>query len=990
LYDGDAVPLFCQTRGVDIAGSPDVFVGREHEMAVLRGKIAAVREGRGGIILVSGPAGIGKSRLVEEAVADAPGVVRGRCLADDGAPPLWPWLRILRRIRIDLLPAEMTGTATGVMVDASEPAGERFRLLVGLTDALLAAAEEFQGLVVVIEDLHDADEVSLALLRQVAIEAAHSWLLVIATHRDAATRQATEFVRTLVDLAHSGAASGVALTPFAVPQVARYLAAVPGGVALASLVHQRTGGLPLLVSAMARLLRQTDAARDSYGRLPPLPPADLRLIVAGMLAGLDPEARETVAAAAALGEDIDLGLLADVTDLLPAAVAGHLAALAQAGLLTVIGDAPPRYRFTHALVREGVVAESTRVTATLHRSAALALERRVGEDPVHAARIAAHWQRATEDDNDTKALRATVRWTRAAAAYALSALAPEEAASLLGQALDALNRTGAGHVERAELLIELATAEYVASRIPQCSGHCYDAADAADAAGRLDLLIEAALVLRGVADPAAAIRTAALCDRALSALEAAKDATDADRDGGVTSAVVARARLLARKACLETESIRSADGVAASVEALRLAEACGDRTALIDAVRARVGTLGRPEDVTERLRLGDLAIGAGVTPAECMVAVLGHTWRLDAAYQLANLSAVDDEIARLGELRATVHHPHAHWYHLRVLAARAALAGRFESARSHSAEATQVATRMSDPFAVATSGCFATVLAFMRGDPREIPAGYPASLAPMVRIPVVGATHALCLYLNGENDEAFAEYEHLRLLLREPISEVRGTVMLQLMTELVEAFDDSEAAAWAHARWLPWAATAGLPGDSITFSFGSGARAVGRMAAVMGRLDEAVDALRTAAEANLRLDARPWLTHTWLTLADVLRRRAGPGDHAEATGLATRAAAEARRLDLPGPLTRAHELLIDIDTRRRADDPLTVREREVAALVAKALSNRQIAERLVLSERTVESHVRNTLTKLGLTNRTELVAHLLGDPSADTGPRADK
>ena len=57
--------------------------------------------------------------------------------------------------------------------------------------------------------------------------------------------------------------------------------------------------------------------------------------------------------------------------------------------------------------------------------------------------------------------------------------------------------------------------------------------------------------------------------------------------------------------------------------------------------------------------------------------------------------------------------------------ARAALAGRFESARSHSAEATQVAIRMSDPFAVAASGCFATVLALMRGDPREIPAGYP-------------------------------------------------------------------------------------------------------------------------------------------------------------------------------------------------------------------------------------------------------------------------
>jgi ATP/maltotriose-dependent transcriptional regulator MalT len=195
----------------------------------------------------------------------------------------------------------------------------------------------------------------------------------------------------------------------------------------------------------------------------------------------------------------------------------------------------------------------------------------------------------------------------------------------------------------------------------------------------------------------------------------------------------------------------------------------------------------------------------------------------------------------------------------------------------------------------------------------------------------------------------------------------------------VEAFDDGEAAAWAHARWLPWAGTAGLPGDSITFSVGSADRAVGRMAAVLGRLDEAVDALRTAADVNLRLDARPWLTHTWLDLATLLQRRAAPGDLAEATAFATRAADEARRLDQPGPRDHARRLLTGLNAQRRAADPLTAREREVAGLVVTALSNRQIADRLVLSERTIESHVRNILTKLGLTNRTELTVHLLGD-----------
>ena len=108
-----------------------------------------------------------------------------------------------------------------------------------------------------------------------------------------------------------------------------------------------------------------------------------------MLDGLDPAVRDTASAAAVLGEDLDPALLADVEDLPPATVSGHLDTLAGTGLLTRTGDAPPRYRFTHALVREGVVAESTSAASATHRRAAESLHRRLGADPAHAARIAA-------------------------------------------------------------------------------------------------------------------------------------------------------------------------------------------------------------------------------------------------------------------------------------------------------------------------------------------------------------------------------------------------------------------------------------------------------------------------------------------------------------------------------------------------------------------------------------------------------------------------
>ncbi len=100
----------------------------------------------------------------------------------------------------------------------------------------------------------------------------------------------------------------------------------------------------------------------------------------------------------------------------------------------------------------------------------------------------------------------------------------------------------------------------------------------------------------------------------------------------------------------------------------------------------------------------------------------------------------------------------------------------------------------------------------------------------------------------------------------------------------------------------------------------------------------------------------------------------------QAGASATAAAAEARRLDMPGPLARADLLLAELAAAERAASPLSARETEVADLVLQALSNRQIADRLVLSERTVESHVSAILRKAGVTSRTEYLARHAGTP----------
>jgi DNA-binding NarL/FixJ family response regulator len=112
-------------------------------------------------------------------------------------------------------------------------------------------------------------------------------------------------------------------------------------------------------------------------------------------------------------------------------------------------------------------------------------------------------------------------------------------------------------------------------------------------------------------------------------------------------------------------------------------------------------------------------------------------------------------------------------------------------------------------------------------------------------------------------------------------------------------------------------------------------------------------------------------------LAGALLDRGTDRDVGAARTAARQALDEATRLGMPGPAAAASGLLARARAEARSRDPLTDREREIADLVAAALTNRQIADRLVLSERTVESHVRSVLAKLGVANRTEIATSRL-------------
>ncbi|MGI5242013.1 AAA family ATPase [Dactylosporangium sp. CA-139066] len=891
------------------------FVGRGPELAALAGRLGT---DAGGVVLVEGPAGVGKTALVDHALRRAGAApVRGHCPAEP-APPLWPWRAALRRVGL-----EVAGEAD---VEPGAAASARFAALARMGDALLAAGPA----VVVLEDLHWADAASLDLLHQIAPGAADAGLTLIGTVRSPAPEEAA---LRLAALARYGAVT-VALAPFTVDEVAELV-----DPAAAADVYARTAGLPLLVSAV----------RAGHGA------GDLPTVVRTLLAALSTGQRAVIEAAAVLGEEVDdaplAAALAEAGTAPPGAVADGLSAAWHAGLLVAAGHGGG-YRFAHALVRDGIVARlEPAARRRLARSAALALE--AGGDD-HAARVAALWRQAGLDAGSR---RAAAAWSRTAAAQARAAHAYDDAAGHLADALADLSNVDTGPAARAELLIELGWAQYRAGRYDRCLEHCAAAADAADEAGRGDLVAAAALVLQGVTFAQAGSVITRLCHRALAYPGLA--------DG-------LRARVLAQLAVMTAISGRVGEAEAPARESIALATASGDPHAEIDAARARELTL-RQADAGERLRLGDLVVDRAEALGQPLAALIGHEWRMQAAYLAGRLDVVESAAAAIEEVADRSPLPVLRWHRHRVLASRAALAGRFPDAARHNHRALAIAQASGDPTAVGMHFAHGVHVAVLRGDPAALPDGYAEAVEAAPPSPLIDVGRANALALTGALPEAREVYDGLRTLLSAPADHPAWVAIPMQLVDLVERFDDAAAAEMAYRQLLPFRESPGAIGTPTAFFHGTVSRHLGQFAAVFGDTAGAIALLREARERNRAVGARPDTALTCLALARLLRGRGGP-DLPEAARLAHEALDIATRLGMPGPASAAGRLAAGIAEDRDGADPLTAREREIAALLAEALTNRQIAARLVLSERTIESHVRSILAKTRCANRTEFVA----------------
>jgi DNA-binding winged helix-turn-helix (wHTH) protein len=502
-------------RGADPHHAPraytaDPFVGRETVLSALAELIERAASGEGQLALISGEAGMGKTRTLNELAerARARGFAVWEGVASENASAYWPWVEVLRAARaqlgahdfreavpadaralLPLLPVERA--AARVQAEA-ETQVSRFQLFDELA-RFLGAVSTRGACLVVLDDLHWADVASIDLLTHVAQSARRQPLLLLASVRDGDPPASAAHTSALRRLAR--VATRIPLIGLSVEAVSELMSTLQGGkpnaAGAAQALTARSHGNPLFVRQILGLLTQrgsrTDAATFANMKLP----AAVRDVIRQRLAGLPDAAKALLNAASVVGHELDASLLAE---LLCQSVVETLAAIAaarQAGVLELHSVIPQRFVFSHDLLRAVLYDDLDPLTSgAFHAKLSLLLPSRAATGDARALSVLAHHAlRAVPAQLETCVLHCQ---RAAAAARDMSSF--EAAAALLSQALEKITREGGALPMRCELLCALGLDQF-------CAGDFRSAWQSLSQAAELaHQLADAALLTRTVCD----------------------------------------------------------------------------------------------------------------------------------------------------------------------------------------------------------------------------------------------------------------------------------------------------------------------------------------------------------------------------------------------------------------------------------------------------------------------------------------------------------
>ena len=442
------------------------MVGREGELSDLLARLDEVQAGRGGMVMIGGEPGIGKTRLVEAAIAEAVGrgflCLVGHSYEMEGAPPYVPFVEMFeyaaravpgaafRHALGDHAPEvarivpELRRTFPDMPPPLEVPPEQQRWLLFNACRDVVARTSEMSPLVLVFEDLHWADEPSLQLLVHMAPVVATHAILAIGTYRDVELDVRRPFANVLEALVRERRASKLTLRRLHESGVTGMLAAMSGQPApdsLASLVFRETEGNPFFVEEVFQHLRECGDAFDATGgwrrdlRVDTLDvPESVRLVIGRRLERLGDTARRVLTTAAVIGRSFDVALVEALEPELGDAVLDAVEEAERAHLVAPgRGQREARYLFAHELVRQTLAeALSLPRRQRLHLRIADGIERLARHpDAVPVAALAHHlYQAGAAADRDK-----TTRFLVAAAQEATAAAAHEDALRHVGAAL---------------------------------------------------------------------------------------------------------------------------------------------------------------------------------------------------------------------------------------------------------------------------------------------------------------------------------------------------------------------------------------------------------------------------------------------------------------------------------------------------------------------------------------------------------------------------
>lgn len=484
--EGAAPAIAAPARPDTAAPAEDVFVGRAAQLAAIDQALARSEERAGGFVLVAGEPGIGKTRLVQEAVSAAATrgcvVAWGRCEEGDGAPPFWPWIQVIRAL-LEHPATEVVRTAVrthgvqlaqlvpevgAVVADLPppppvDPAAARYRFF----EAVGGFLEDLAGpgpLALVIDDLQWGDPPSLDLTVHLARRVPTLDALLVTTYRDVDPAPDGRLTETLAALGRLPDLLHLRLGGLDRDEVAEFMAHEAGGEAppeVVDLVWARAAGNPFFVGELTRLLvAEKRLTAEAAGAAVPWA---VRQVVERRLARLPQETRRLLTVAAVAGLDFDLRVVAAAAgvELDPALDLIDLARAA--GVVAEQPAAAERFVFSHALVQETVYAEASRLRrARLHAQVAEALQQVLG-DQAAATEVARHLYEAVPITGPERAVAAAVK----ASAAAQAALAYEVAEGHLRRAQELVATMAAG---RDRDLLELDVLDNLASLLTLVKG----------------------------------------------------------------------------------------------------------------------------------------------------------------------------------------------------------------------------------------------------------------------------------------------------------------------------------------------------------------------------------------------------------------------------------------------------------------------------------------------------------------------------------------